>query len=254
MDEKRLAILIDAENISYRYAKTILDEASSFGNVTFKRIYGDWSSPQLQSWKGVLLENGIHPMQQCSYTMGKNSTDSAIIIDAMDILYGGRVDGFCLVTSDSDFTGLATRLKESGMLVIGMGMQHTPKPMISACSTFKYLDKIAAQIEVQPEKKAPAPVVVQPAPQPAATPPEDDIVAIIKELIASESDEDGWMLLSDVGTQLPKRKPDFDVRNYGHKKMVPFLSSFNQFEIKKVSGKANKQNPNGQIIYVRTRT
>ena len=139
-NELRFAILIDADNISDKYIKIILDETANSGIATYKRIYGDWTSPQLASWKNVLLENSIIPMQQYSYTTGKNSTDSAMIIDAMDILYSGTVDGYCIVSSDSDFTRLAARLRESGMQVIGMGESKTPKPFISACNQFKYLD------------------------------------------------------------------------------------------------------------------
>lgn len=245
MEEKRLAVLIDADNISHVYAKTILDEASNFGNVTYKRIYGDWSKQQLQSWRDVLLENGIRPIQQCNYTSGKNSTDSAMIIDAMDILYTGRVDGFCLVTSDSDFTGLAARLREAGMLVVGMGMQHTPSAMVSACNPFKYLDRIS-ESETAEE-------TVRPDARPAEKTAKDNgsdfkkLKKLLREVVTNESDEEGWMMLSKLGTQLQKRKSDFDVRNYGYKKMVPFLESLNLFEIKEVQ---NKHNP-GKILYVR---
>ena len=139
-NELRFAVLMDADNISDKYVKIILDETANNGVITYKRIYGDWTSPRLASWKNVLLDNSIIPMQQYSYTTGKNSTDSAMIIDAMDILYSGTVDGFCIVSSDSDFTRLAARLRESGMQVIGMGESKTPKPFISACNQFKYLD------------------------------------------------------------------------------------------------------------------
>jgi len=156
--EPRFAILIDADNISDRYVKIILDEAANSGIATYKRIYGDWTSPRLASWKNVLLENSIIPMQQYSYTIGKNATDSSIIIDAMDILYSGNVDGFCLVSSDSDFTRLASRLRESGMQVIGMGEQKTQKPFISACNQFKYLDLIYSnQQKEEKEEKEPEP-------------------------------------------------------------------------------------------------
>ncbi len=138
--DKRFAVLIDADNISDRYIKTILDEMAGEGEVTYKRIYGDWTKPALAPWKKVLLEYSVTPIQQYSYTTGKNATDSAMIIDAMDILYSGNVEGFCLVTSDSDFTRLASRLRESGMLVVGMGEKKTPKAFTTACNKFKYLD------------------------------------------------------------------------------------------------------------------
>ena len=141
--DKKFAVLIDADNVSDKYIKFILDEVTNDGIATYKRIYGDWTSPALVSWKKVLLDHSVMPIQQYSYTSGKNSTDSAMIIDAMDILYSGQVDGFCLVSSDSDFTRLAARLRESGMLVVGMGERKTPKSFISACNRFKYLDILA---------------------------------------------------------------------------------------------------------------
>ena len=141
--DRRFAVLIDADNVAARYIKIILDEISNEGEVTYKRIYGDWTKPALAPWKQVLLEHSVTPIQQYSYTTGKNATDSAMIIDAMDILYSGRVEGFCLVTSDSDFTRLASRLRESGMMVVGMGEQKTPKAFVSACNKFKYLDILA---------------------------------------------------------------------------------------------------------------
>ena len=137
MQDKRFAVLIDADNVSDKYIKVILDEISNDGIITYKRIYGDWTKPSLSSWKSVLLNHSITPMQQYNYTTGKSSTDSAMIIDAMDILYSGNVDGFCLVSSDSDFTRLAARLRESGMYVIGMGEKKTPNPFIAACNRFK---------------------------------------------------------------------------------------------------------------------
>ncbi|EEA90182.1 NYN domain-containing protein, partial [Collinsella stercoris] len=154
--ELRFAVLIDADNISEKYVKVVLDEISNAGVATYKRIYGDWTSPRLASWKSCLLDNSIIPMQQYSYTYGKNATDSAMIIDAMDILYSGTVDGFAIVSSDSDFTRLVARLRESGMVVIGMGEQKTPKPFISACNQFKYLDLLYAQQVEAPEEPASA--------------------------------------------------------------------------------------------------
>ena len=154
--DNRFAVLIDADNVSVKYVKIILDEISKDGIATYKRIYGDWTNPSLISWKSVLLDNSINPIQQYSYTTGKNSTDSAMIIDAMDILYSGKVDGFCLVSSDSDFTRLAARLRESGMTVIGMGESKTPNSFIAACNKFKYLDILSAADEEEPEE-TPAP-------------------------------------------------------------------------------------------------
>ena len=152
--DRRFAVLIDADNVAARYIKIILDEISNEGEVTYKRIYGDWTKPALAPWKQVLLEHSVTPIQQYSYTTGKNATDSAMIIDAMDILYSGRVEGFCLVTSDSDFTRLASRLRESGMLVVGMGEQKTPKAFVSACNKFKYLDILAGGAKQGKQSKA----------------------------------------------------------------------------------------------------
>ena len=152
--DKRFAVLIDADNISDRYIKTILDEMAGEGEVTYKRIYGDWTKPALAPWKKVLLEYSVTPIQQYSYTTGKNATDSAMIIDAMDILYSGNVEGFCLVTSDSDFTRLASRLRESGMLVVGMGEKKTPKAFTTACNKFKYLDILSGSKASSKSSKA----------------------------------------------------------------------------------------------------
>lgn len=280
--EKRFAILIDAENISADYIKIILDEISNRGVATYKRIYGDWTSPKLAKWKDILLDYSITPMQQYSYTTGKNSTDSAMIIDAMDILYSQKVEGFCLATSDSDFTKLASRLREAGMTVIGMGESKTPRPFISACDEFKFIDKIAANSRA--EKAAGTQAVEQPvqkknhnarkaanhrlngkktpvAPAPAPKKPEEtsqtdleQIKAEIIELFSGNSDEEGWLRVSDIGTMLQKRYADFDTRNYGHKKMVPFLESMNLFEIRKVTDPANTKNPNGQDAFIRMKS
>ena len=143
MEEKRFAVLIDADNVSSKYIKFILDEISNYGVATYKRIYGDWTKASSTSWKDILLENSVTPIQQYGYTVGKNATDSAMIIDAMDILYSGNVEGFSIISSDSDFTKLAARLRESGMMVVGMGERKTPKPFIAACNQFKYLDVLA---------------------------------------------------------------------------------------------------------------
>jgi len=143
VDEKRFAVLIDADNVSAKFIRYILDEINNYGVATYKRIYGDWTKTNTSSWKDVLLENSVTPIQQYGYTVGKNATDSAMIIDAMDILYSGNVEGFCIVSSDSDFTKLSSRLRESGMLVVGMGEKKTPKPFIASCNQFKYLDVLA---------------------------------------------------------------------------------------------------------------
>ncbi len=255
--DSRVAVLIDADNVSAKYIKIILDEISKEDGVaTYKRIYGDWTNPALVSWKNVLLDNSVLPVQQYSYTTGKNSTDSAMIIDAMDILYSGQVDGFCLVSSDSDFTRLAARLRESGMLVIGMGESKTPRSFISACNQFKYLDILAANDEDEAEEpvKAPEPPKKQPAKRAAKKPPQKPrgkedkaesrrqpeeprtslrtLRRALRTIVRENSDEDNWIFIGKVGNILGKRYPDFDVRNFGFSKLTPFLDSLDMFEIK----------------------
>ncbi|MEG2396417.1 MAG: NYN domain-containing protein [Oscillospiraceae bacterium] len=269
-NEKRYAVLIDADNISDKYIKLILDEISNDGVATYKRIYGDWTQAGLSNWKNVLLENSVTPIQQYGYTVGKNSTDSAMIIDAMDILYSNNVDGFCLVTSDSDFTRLASRLRESGMAVVGMGEKKTPKPFVSACNKFKYLDVLAKAniaLPVEDEKKAQKPAAVNNSkkPKPKAEPIIKEDVAKAKtndteilgnlteiknaiiSIVDEASDEDGWVFIGDLGNKIQKRYPDFDVRNFGFRKFTPFIKSFDLFEMKSVeiSGTNNK------LIYLR---
>ena len=217
--ELKFAVLIDADNISDKYIKIILEETANTGVATYKRIYGDWTYPQLASWNSVLLVNSLIPMQQYSYTSGKNATDCAMIIDAMDILYSGTVDGFCIASSDSDFTRLVARLRESGMQVIGMGEQKTPKPFISACNQFKYLDllysnqKNKAVTEKTPvrEVKAAVKYKIKNQKTQTAAPPQEEIqpqsdLDMIKQTIAAIvekfSDEDGWIFSGKLGDQL----------------------------------------------------
>ena len=312
LNDKKFAVLVDADNISHRKIKDILDEIANYGTPTIKRIYGDFTNPKFAAWKEVLLENSITPIQQYAYTTGKNATDSALIIDAMDILYSGHVDGFAIVSSDSDFTRLAARLRESGMQVIGMGEQKTPEPFISACNQFKYLDllyaaqRAEAKEEAEAEREteitteAPAKKKVgkgaakkaikdegaptqkklkakssgvekaadkQAAPDKAAARPkrspgdmggEAPLVAgteadlgevefselsraarrrhmkrirtAVDSVIDQFSDEEGWVFLGTIGSELPKRLPDFDVRNYGYRKLSPFLKSMGVYE------------------------
>ncbi len=241
-NDKKLAVLIDADNVSDKYIKFILDEIGNHGTPTIKRIYGDWTKPQMASWKTVLLENSITPIQQYSYTTGKNATDAALIIDAMDILYANSVEGFCIVSSDSDFTKLAARLRESGMYVIGMGEKKTPTPFISACEQFKYLEVLASaanpkieEHEAKQQSKANMASSVK-------------IVEAIRAIVDESSDDDGWAYLGEVGKRLNKRYPDFDTRNYGYNKLTPFVAALKEFEIQ--SRKTN--NPNVVFKYIRT--
>lgn len=248
-EEKRVAVLIDADNVSPAYIKVIIDEATARGIVTYKRIYADWTRNEMQGWKSVLLEYSLTPMQQYSYTTGKNSTDSALIIDAMDILYTGRVEGFCLVSSDSDFTRLAARLREAGMLVIGMGEKKTPRPFVTACNEFKFIDQIGRTVQSESERELHTP---QSSREPTSQTDLSAIRGTIYQQLANFSDEDGWMMASRIGDVLTQRYPDFDVRNYGHKKLTSFLRSFGEFELRMADGN-NAGNPNGHTVYIRVK-
>lgn len=249
----RFAVLIDSDNVSDKYIGIILDEIAGEGLATNKRIYGDWTQSQMNSWKNVLLENSLTPVQQYAYTTGKNATDSAMIIDAMDILYSGHVDGFCLVSSDSDFTRLAMRLRESGMTVVGMGESKTPKAFIAACDKFRYLDILlrnqrAAEVPRASENRPimPRPCAVSKLsdsetfsePLAMAQPQNDleTIKASLKTIVEERSDEDGWLFSGTLGNILLKRYPDFDVRNFGFQKMMPFIQSLGLFDIRSQSG------------------
>lgn len=231
-NDKRIAVLIDADNVSDKYIKYIFDEISNHGTPTYKRIYGDWTKPQLSSWKTVLLNYSISPIQQYSYTTGKNATDAALIIDAMDILYSHNVDGFCIVSSDSDFTRLASRLREAGMYVVGMGEKKTPAPFIAACEKFKYLEVLAEMPEsttdASDSKSAGSKAI-----QKESMAKINEITNFIQKIINDISNEDGWAHLGEIGNRLAKRYPDFDARNYGHSKLSQLIKSLNQFELQK---------------------
>lgn len=253
-EDLRLAVLIDADNIPFSNVKGMLEEIAKYGTPTFKRIYGDWTKPTVSGWKPVLLENAITPVQQYSYTKGKNATDSAMIIDAMDILYSGKVDGFCIVSSDSDFTRLATRLREAGMKVIGIGERKTPSPFIIACDKFIYLEIITApsvateQVAV-PKKKEGKPEKRR---QKGEDNDQQSQIKKAKRLIASSitdlADENGWAYLGDVGNLILKKQPDFDPRNYGFSKLTPLIRSL-EFEIdERESGQNNIKH-----IYIRNK-
>lgn len=235
MPDKRFAVLIDADNVSDRYIRAIIDEITNDGVITYKRIYGDWTKPALGSWKSILLNYSITPMQQYNYTTGKNSTDSALIIDAMDILYSGNVDGFCLVSSDSDFTRLAVRLRESGMYVIGMGEKKTPKPFVAACDRFKYLEILGIVDEKQRKGSEETGELTIATIKSA-------IITILNEV----SDDEGWGLLSEIGNILSKRFSNFDVRYFGYNKLTPFIKSLGAFEINVVPNSGNVK-----VIYIR---
>ena len=230
MQDLKLAILIDADNISPKYVKVILDEAASFGVAACKRIYGDWSDVRLKSWKDALLNNSIIPIQQYSYTTGKNATDSAMIIDAMDLLYSGNLDGFCIVSSDSDFTRLAARLREAGKLVIGMGESKALGPFVKACDQFKYLDLILDHGEAD---SAPAVPAAEAGARAAAGDDtainRESIGRIIDGMIDEMDDGTGWVRTSRVGDQLIKRYP-IEMQS-GSKSRNKFLASLPELEV-----------------------
>ena len=244
MEDKKFALLIDADNTSSKYIKTIVDEITNLGITTYRRIYGDWTSPNLQNWKETLLEYSITPMQQYGYTTGKNSTDSAMIIDAMDILYAGNVDGFCLVSSDSDFTKLAMRLREAGKTVIGMGKKQTPRPFVTACNRFKYLDLLSKEGK---EEKAAVKQTTKKAKDTGRNSDDKKLVASICKIIEENSNDDGWMYAARVGKLLSKKYPDFDSRNYGYKKFALLLEGLG-FETRKEPGIEDK---NACEVYVK---
>lgn len=218
MDNKdlRLAVLIDSENISTKYMKCIFDEISNYGITTYKRAYGDWTSSRLGGWKEIFLKYAITPIQQYSYTQGKNSTDSAMIIDAMDILYSGKVDGFCILSSDSDFTRLAGRLREAGMLVIGMGEKKTVEAFRTACSVFKYLEVLMADGEEDEDEDVLS---------------RQEIEESVKKIITDNNAMDRETTVGEIGSKLSNRHADFDVRNYGYSKLSKFLESLNGIDI-----------------------
>lgn len=231
--ELRLAVLIDAENVPYKSIKNILEEVAKYGTPTIKRIYADWTNSALSGWKSSLLENAITPIQQYSYTYGKNSSDSALIIDAMDILYSEKVDGFCIISSDSDFTRLATRLREAGMKVIGIGERKTPNPFIVACDKFIYIEIINAPVkddELETEGYSQENVVAK-EPHNGALTIGDELVNLIAASVNDVADENGWAFLAEVGNLISKKQPDFDARNYGFAKLSQLIKSLKRFEI-----------------------
>jgi len=244
-NDKRIAVLIDADNVSEKYVKFIFDEISNHGTPTYKRIYGDWTRPQFASWKSVLLNYSIIPIQQYSYTTGKNATDAALIIDAMDILYSENVDGFCIVSSDSDFTRLAARLRESGMYVLGMGEKKTPTAFISACEVFKYLEVLASP-PVPPRDETEEDTVSE---SKSGLGSREKLIEAVRIIVDENSDEGGWVYMGAVGKMLSKRFPDFDTRNYGFSKLTPLISSLKQFEIQS----RRTSNPDVVFKYIRNK-
>lgn len=246
MIEYKLAVLIDADNVPYAYVKEMLEEISKSGTPTVKRIYGDWTKSHLSGWKNVLLENAITPIQQYSYTTGKNSSDNALIIDAMDILYSEKVNGFCIVSSDSDFTRLATRLREAGMMVIGIGEKKTPQPFIAACNKFIYIEILKATEVEKPSKRT---VKAKPKADTKALDKIDPkTVKLIVDSVDDLGDDSGWTFLGHLGSFVSKKKPEFDPRNYGFSKLYDMIKYIDKFEIDERESGVNSKHKH---IYLR---
>lgn len=240
----RLAVLIDADNIPSRLISGILEEIAKYGAPTFKRIYADWTKPHVVGWKSVLLDHAITPVQQYSYTTGKNSSDSALIIDAMDILYTGRMDGFCLVSSDSDFTRLATRLREAGMKVFGMGEQKTPAAFRAACDKFIYIEILNQEENIAKPSKSKFEQKEK-----VISKPDKNLINLLTSSVNDIADENGWAFLGELGSFVLKKRPDFDPRNYGYEKLLPLIRSLNSFEIdERETGRRNVK-----LVYIRAR-
>lgn len=219
----RLAVLIDADNAQSSIVQQLLGEISRYGIATVKRVYGDWTTPNLKGWKESLNAHALQPVQQFSYTTGKNATDSCLIIDAMDLLHSERVDGFCLVSSDSDFTRLATRIRESGLVVYGFGEKKTPQPFVAACDKFVYTEILRIGDTTSALPKAPETVAAKP------------IKGLLLNAVTGAMREDGWSLLSTIGSLISKTNPDFDARNYGFEKLGELIRAQSYLETKMVT-------------------
>ncbi|CDM29869.1 hypothetical protein CBS147339_8491 [Penicillium roqueforti] len=243
--DTKLAVLIDADNARSSLLSDLLSEIAKYGTAHAKRAYGDWSSPALKGWKDKLLEQSIQPIQQFAYTHGKNATDSAMIIDAMDLLYSGRYDGFCLVSSDSDFTRLAARIRESGLIVYGLGEQRTPKPFVAACDKFIYTENLVHLDELLPHADS----VIAPENSSATKQaPEDKHFADqLRTTVEASCDDDGWAKLSDVGQLLTNKYPDFDSRTYGYHKLSDLVAASSIFETSRRCSRSGLPT----VVYVR---
>ena len=236
----KLAVLIDADNAQPGVVDGLLAEIANYGTANVKRIYGDWTAPGLKGWKDVLLQHSIQPMQQFAYTKGKNATDSAMIIDAMDLLYTGKFDGFCIVSSDSDFTKLASRIREAGLLVYGFGEKKTPAAFVSACDKFIYTEVLRAKID---ESEAIVRKTTNELKQ------DTRLISLLRNAIEASSDESGWAKLSPVGSNIAKQSPDFDPRNYGYAKLSGLIVATKLFDVEERPAGEGKP----KTIYVRDR-
>ena len=230
-DSDRLAVLIDSDNTTPSIIEALLAEIAKYGRATVKRAYGDWTTQNLRGWKDVINVHAIQPMQQFAYTTGKNSTDSALIIDAMDLLYTGDIDGFCLVSSDSDFTKLASRLRESGKTVYGFGEPRTPASLVNACDKFVYLDVLRKpEATTEPDAKTQTRRSDRDLRQDAR------LVRLLREGVDAASEDDGWAELGGVGSYVAKQAPDFDSRNWGSAKLIDLVDAIQLFEVKRTAG------------------
>jgi uncharacterized LabA/DUF88 family protein len=226
-DATRLAVLIDSDNTTASLTTELLEEIAKYGTPTIKRAYGDWTTPHLVGWKVELLRHAIQPVQQFAYTRGKNSTDSALIIDAMDLLYAGNLEGFVIVSSDSDFTRLATRLRESGLTVYGLGRRSTPEPFVAACDRFIYLELLSQEPQESTERASEGE---------EPTPLLPNLEQVLSTAIGSTSKDDGWSNLSEVGSYLTKSHAAFDPRAYGHAKLGELVRAQSYVDVKDVRG------------------
>jgi uncharacterized LabA/DUF88 family protein len=232
-----LAVLIDADNAAPAIVEGLLAEVAKYGVAAVKRIYGDWTRPNLAGWKERLLSHSIQPIQQFRYTVGKNATDSAMIIDAMDLLYTGRFDGFCIVSSDSDFTRLASRIREQGLIVYGFGERKTPKPFVTACDKFIYSDVLRAEADTEGVDEAAAPTRKRST---GELRQDSRLVRLLQSAAQAVSDEDGWLTLGGMGNHIAKQAPEFDSRNYGYGKLSELVAATGLFEVETRNGGNNK--------------
>ena len=238
-NQKRLAVLIDADNAQATIIEAVLEEVANHGIASVKRIYGDWTSPQLKSWKQFVLEHSVQPIQQFAYTKGKNATDSALIIDAMDLLYSGKLDGFCIVSSDSDFTRLSTRLRETGQIVYGFGEKKTPEAFMSACDRFFYVENLqSVKIDVEPKVERHTDNQLK---------QDTRLINSIRKAIAESDDDEGWANLGAVSQIIRNAWPQFDPRNYGYRKMGELMRAIDLFEFD--SRKTSPDSP--PLLYIR---
>lgn len=235
--QKKLAVLIDADNTQPSIIEGLLAEVAKYGIASVKRIYGDWTGPQLKGWKETLLEFSIVPIQQFGYTVRKNSTDSSMIIDAMDLLYTEKLDGFCLVSSDSDFTRLASRIREEGLLVIGFGELKTPRPFVVACDKFIYTEILREDSTETMHKKFDSRGLKQ----------DTKLVSLLRTAVEDSADDSGWAYLGNVGQNIAKKSPEFDSRNYGYKKLGELMDATDLFE----KDERVQNNSPGKLLYFR---